>query len=85
MLAQLSWYHVVTLMDKVKERPVLLCLSGQPVSYECGWRGFLLGFALLQPEAAMLCGHRAKDRRFQAGICWQAELLPDSLFEPIEH
>ena len=41
MLAQLSWYHVVTLMDKVKERPVLLCLFGQPLSYECGWRGFL--------------------------------------------
>ena len=41
VLAQLSWYHVVTLMDKVKERPVLLCLFGQPLSYECGWRGFL--------------------------------------------
>lgn len=24
VLAKLSWYHVVTLMDKIKERPVLL-------------------------------------------------------------
>ena len=35
VLAQLSWYHVVTLMDKVKERPVLLWYAKQNV--ENGW------------------------------------------------
>ena len=35
VLAQLSWYHVVTLMDKVKERPVLLWYAQQSV--ENGW------------------------------------------------
>jgi len=35
VLAQLSWYHVVTLMDKVKERPVLLWYAQQGV--ENGW------------------------------------------------
>ncbi len=35
VLAQLSWYHVVTLIDKVKERPVLLWYANQSV--ENGW------------------------------------------------
>jgi len=35
VLAKLSWYHVVTLMDKVKERPVLLWYAQQSV--ENGW------------------------------------------------
>lgn len=35
VLAKLSWYHVVTLMDKVKERPVLLWYAKQSV--ENGW------------------------------------------------
>ena len=35
VLAQLSWYHVVTLMDKVKERSVLLWYAKQNV--ENGW------------------------------------------------
>lgn len=35
VLAKLSWYHVVTLMDKVKERSVLLWYAQQSV--ENGW------------------------------------------------
>lgn len=35
VLAKLSWYHVVTLMDKIKERPVLLWYAQQSV--ENGW------------------------------------------------
>lgn len=35
VLAQLSWYYIVTLMDKVKERPVFLWYAKQGI--ENGW------------------------------------------------